>query len=128
MDCWFNGWGISVMTRRYMYDTICAENGNLKEDIRMNKNIDWKGIILVVSSLILMLFSFAPMLVSLLAPLLLGMQLHIDRNSSIGIIGGADGPTSIFIAGKVGTPWGLYIATAVVVIATIMYFVKKRKR
>ena len=128
MDCWFNGWGISVMTRRYMYDTICAENGNLNEDIRMNKNIDWKGMILVVSSLILLLFSFAPLLVSLLAPLLFGMQLHIDRNSSIGIIGGADGPTSIFIAGKVGTPWGLYIATAVVVIATIMYFVKKRKR
>ena len=94
----------------------------------MNKNIDWKGIILAVSSLILLLFSFAPLLVSLLAPLLLGMQLHIDRNSSIGIIGGADGPTSIFIAGKVGTPWGLYVATAVVVIATIMYFVKKRKR
>ena len=94
----------------------------------MNKNIDWKGIILAVSSLILLLFSFAPLLVSLLAPLLLGVQLHIDRNSSIGIIGGADGPTSIFIAGKVGTPWGLYVATAVIVIATIMYSVKKRKR
>ena len=128
MDCWFNGWGISVMTRRYMYDTICEENGNLKEDIRMNKNIDWKGMILVFSSLILLLFSFEPLLVSLLAPLLFGMQLHIDRNSSIGIIGGADGPTSIFIAGKLGTPWGLYVATAVVLIATIMYFVKKRKR
>ena len=94
----------------------------------MNKNIDWKGMILVVSSLILLLFSCAPLLVSLLAPLLLGMQLHIDRNSSIGIIGGADGPTSIFIAGKVETSWGLYAATAVVVVATILYFVKKRKR
>ena len=51
----------------------------------------------------------------------------MDRSSSIGIIGGADGPTSIFIAGKVGTPWGLYITTAVVVIVTIVYFVKKRK-
>ena len=93
----------------------------------MNKNIDWKGMILVVSSLILLLFSFAPLLVSLLAPLLLGVHLHMDRSSSIGIIGGADGPTSIFIAGKVGTPWGLYITTAVVVIVTIVYFVKKRK-
>lgn len=106
-----------------------AKQGDIKkivEDILANasptdiKNKDWRGITLVAASLILLLFCFAP--------LILGMQMHIGMSTSVGIIGGADGPTSIFIAGKIGTPWGLYIATAVVVVATIVYFVKKRRK
>ena len=48
--------------------------------------------------------------------------------SSVAIIGGADGPTSIFIAGKVGSP--LYAAIAVGVILLIvglLLLLKKRK-
>lgn len=84
------------------------------------KKRDWKGFALVTASAVLLLLSFAPVL--------LRMHLQIGLTTSVGIIGGADGPTSIFIAGKIGTPWGLYITTAVVVIATVVYFWKKWKR
>lgn len=61
-------------------------------------------------------------------PLILKMQFDMSMSTAVGVIGGADGPTSIFIAGKLGTPWGLYIANAVVIVVTIVYFVKKRRR
>lgn len=60
--------------------------------------------------------------------LYLDMQMKEALSASVGIIGGADGPTSVFVAGRLGTPWGLYIVTVVVVIVTIIYFVKKHKR
>lgn len=40
---------------------------------------------------------------------------------SVSIIGGADGPTSVFIAGKVGEPIGLYAVAATVITITIIY-------
>ena len=46
-------------------------------------------------------------------------------NSSISVIGGSDGPTSIFLAGKIGTNWlnifGLIIV-ALLLIPNIIYF------
>lgn len=45
--------------------------------------------------------------------------------TSIAIIGGADGPTSIFLAGKVGTPVQLYILTGAVIAITVIYKVVK---
>ena len=49
--------------------------------------------------------------------------------SSIAIIGGADGPTSIFIAGKVGTPReGLLLALIVAVTVTVVYAVVRKKK
>ena len=49
-------------------------------------------------------------------------------NAAIGIIGGADGPTSIFIAGRIGT-WPLLAgAAAVMILVTIIYLVKKRRK
>lgn len=84
------------------------------------KNRDWRGIILVVVSVIL--------LAVCIIPAFLQWQFETSMSTAVGIIGGADGPTSIFVAGKLGTPWGLYIATAVVVITTIVYFVKKRRK
>ena len=39
------------------------------------------------------------------APMIIGaiLRMQISNSSSIGIIGGADGPTSIFIAGRIGS-------------------------
>lgn len=51
-----------------------------------------------------------------------------EYSTSIGIIGGADGPTSVFIAGK--TNWfeiAGSIAIVIILIAAIIYFVKKKK-
>lgn len=85
------------------------------------KNRDWRGICLLAISIILLFCCILPRL------LFLGTQRMM--NASMGIIGGADSPTSVFVAAKVGEPWGLYIATGVVVVVTVIYFVKKyRKR
>lgn len=48
---------------------------------------------------------------------------------AISIIGGADGPTSIFLAGKVGDGLNVAIGVGVIVILAlgIVFFVKKKK-
>lgn len=106
-----------------------AKQGNVEKiagDILTNtnptnlKNRDWRGVALVAVSVILLMSS--------IFSLILKIQLDMSMSTAVGVIGGADGPTSIFIAGKLGTPWGLYIATVVVIIITIVYFVKKRRR
>lgn len=49
--------------------------------------------------------------------------------AAISIIGGADGPTSIFLAGKIGPPVdGLQIALIVAVVVTVAYVVVKKRK
>ncbi len=48
----------------------------------------------------------------------LGISMKIKEQESIAIIGGADGPTAIFVAGKVGD--GTMIAIAVVGVILIL--------
>ena len=52
-------------------------------------------------------------------------------NSSISVIGGSDGPTSIFLAGKIGTNWlnifGLIIV-ALLLIPNIIYALKEKNQ
>lgn len=73
---------------------------------------------LLVSSAVLLILCFRPLLFRI------GGQ--ITMNASIGIIGGADGPTSVFVAGRFAPPWGLYIMTAVTLTVTVICFLKKR--
>lgn len=48
--------------------------------------------------------------------------------SSVAIIGGADGPTSIFIAGKVGSPlYAAIVVGVILLIAGLFLLLKKRK-
>ena len=49
--------------------------------------------------------------------------------ASISIIGGADGPTSIFLAGKVGDGFSLtfIVVGAVILVAALLLFLRKRK-
>ncbi len=84
------------------------------------KNRDWRGITLLISSVILLLASMVSTFI------LWGFKNSV--RASISIIGGADGPTSIFLAGTFGTPWGIYIGTVVVVVVTIIYFIRKHKK
>lgn len=51
-----------------------------------------------------------------------------SKNTAVSIIGGADGPTSIFIAGRISCPVLLYAATAGVLMATILYYIRRRRR
>lgn len=49
--------------------------------------------------------------------------------ASISIIGGADGPTSIFLAGKVGDGFSLtfIVVGAVILVAALLLILRKRK-
>lgn len=38
------------------------------------------------------------------------------QTSSIGVIGGADGPTAVFVT---GSPWGIAVAAALAVLAVL---------
>ena len=50
-------------------------------------------------------------------------------SKSIGIIGGADGPTAFFVAGKVGGgDMFLGLAVAVAVIVLIVWLVRRKKK
>lgn len=53
----------------------------------------------------------------------------LSENHAVAIIGGADGPTSVFVAGKVGNgDIVLGIAVAVLVILGIIWFVSRKKK
>ena len=53
---------------------------------------------------------------------------NVCRNdASIGIIGGADGPTAIFIAGP-SVSWGVIALNIILVIAIIAFIIKKLKK
>lgn len=118
-----------IMDKGISEEEAIKRQGNIEEIAReilsstnpSNLRIrEWKGITLSVISV--------GMLLICMIPAIMKAQFHFQMSRSVGIIGGADGPTSIFLAGKIGTPWGLYIATAVVVVATIVYWVRKYKR
>lgn len=82
---------------------------------------------LVVVDVILLVLNLAD---SILGSMVRGLfSFYSSDASSIAIIGGADGPTSVFIAGKVGVPMdGLLIAFIVAVIVTVVYVVVKKKK
>ena len=48
------------------------------------------------------------------------------ESASIGVIGGADGPTSVMVAGPV-LPMGLVVLGVVVIVAIIIVFVTHKK-
>ena len=57
-----------------------------------------------------------------------GITAKLNEQKAIAIIGGADGPTSIFIAGKVGYGSILtIIIVGVIIIAGIIVIIKRRK-
>lgn len=54
--------------------------------------------------------------------------LKLKRQMSISIIGGADGPTSVFIAGKVGNTSAAVGVIAGIVLLVIGFFMIRKKR
>ena len=70
------------------------------------------------------------MIVGLISALVLylGITAKLNEQKAIAIIGGADGPTSIFIAGKVGYGSILTaIIVGVIIIAGIIVILKRKK-
>ncbi|WP_455717803.1 oxaloacetate decarboxylase [Anaerosporobacter sp.] len=58
-----------------------------------------------------------------------GVVSRSKQNMEISIIGGADGPTSIFLAGKVGNRYwiGLIVVGIIILCISFFMFLKKKK-
>ena len=59
-----------------------------------------------------------------------GVMAKTKKAYSVSVIGGADGPTSIFLAGKVGSSTSLYLIVAGVILIAILvigWFGKHKK-
>ena len=58
-----------------------------------------------------------------------GISAKIKGASSVGIIGGADGPTAIFVAGKVGDGFslGIILLGIILVIVGVLIYRKTKK-
>lgn len=60
--------------------------------------------------------------------IIIGVLSRSKKNMKISIIGGADGPTSVFLAGKVGNNYWLAIIVAGVIILCVSFFMLSRKK
>lgn len=56
-------------------------------------------------------------------------SLYIDKQAqgAVSIIGGADGPTAIYVAGKIGDATIIYIVTVLMIIITAVYFLYRNR-
>ena len=97
-------------------DKLSALTGQLAEQNHRRRRF-WKWVAIAAGICGLLLL---PQLV--LTLLILGYSLPAHSSNSIGIIGGADGPTAIFVTA--GFPWGLLFAIlgciALVILGVIM--------
>ncbi|NLY44035.1 MAG: sodium ion-translocating decarboxylase subunit beta [Clostridiaceae bacterium] len=85
--------------------------------------------IIIVFTVISALVAFISAFFSLLLPLYLSKKFNTDaRNAgSIGIIGGADGPTAVFVSGKSSFPL-LTVISVLLAIPGIIYLVVAKYR
>lgn len=58
------------------------------------------------------------MVISGVAPMIIGAILEAQVSTSVGIIGGADGPTAVFVAGRLGI-WSVIVEILVGVLLII---------
>ncbi|WP_444658664.1 hypothetical protein ACRQV7_14035 [Caproiciproducens sp. R2] len=60
--------------------------------------------------------------------LLVGIKLFSNTGMSVGVIGGADGPTSILVSRSPFQLGFFFAQVAVVLLAAIVYYVTRRRR
>ena len=58
----------------------------------------------------------------------ISMFFQIDSGTAVSIIGGADGPTSIYLAGRISPPIPFYFITGAVLVRTVVYFLIRRRK
>ena len=68
--------------------------------------------------------------VTLISDVILGIIAKTRKAFSVSIIGGADGPTSVFVAGKVGSDIsaGLVIAGVVLITVVVAFGLRKLRK
>lgn len=57
---------------------------------------------------------------------ILGVAVYMGEKSSIGVIGGADGPTAVFVAGSLGS-WVVPLLVVIVLLLVVILIYRKRK-
>lgn len=77
---------------------------------------DIPGRILILASIITIILS-----------IISGIRRYIFINDTISIIGGADGPTSIFLAGRIGAP-RIWMIAVILVLVTVVYKIFRMNR
>lgn len=92
---------------------------------REPRRLDLPGTLLAAASLVLLAVSLYKYM-SLRT--MFGGAEGLLTGEAVSVIGGADGPTSIFLAGKVSDPLALYVIAGCCLLVTIFYFLKKFKR
>lgn len=111
-----------------------AQQGDVKEiaaEILSNampseKRMDIGGILLIAASILLLMESAKRFFMDRLG--LVGFHLIGTEAASVGIIGGADGPTAIFVTST--TPvssWMVYLLTVLVIVLTVVYLIRRRQ-
>lgn len=88
------------------------------------------GVLLLIASAVMVVLSVATLFNDWIVSKILTAVFNFGsaESSSIGIIGGADGPTAIFVASSPSDGWLICIPTIIVVAVTVGYFVRKRKK
>lgn len=78
---------------------------------------DVAGTILIVISAVTVLLAAIPSITSM-----------IMQDVAVSVIGGADGPTSIYLAGRIGGPSGMVIVAVIMILVTIVYKIVGKRR
>ncbi|QEK12952.1 sodium ion-translocating decarboxylase subunit beta [Crassaminicella thermophila] len=81
---------------------------------------------MIFSGLMTVLLITFNLIIEYIIKLMAGIELNINSSSSVGIIGGADGPTAVYLATS-GSAIFRYIFATVFFISTIICIVKWRK-
>ena len=67
--------------------------------------------------------------ISKIVLVILGISAKIKNSAAIAIIGGADGPTSIYLAGSLGNSLGYgLLAAGIIILLIIVVIYKKHKK
>lgn len=61
-----------------------------------------------------------------LIALTLGIDMKLKETTAVGTIGGADGPTAIFVAGKLGDEFTIGVIISVIVLICVGILIYKR--
>ena len=107
-------------------EEILSEN-----PIKKKRRADWIGAVLIVLTLLFGSISGYLMYQEYQVKAAFEKLQMETANETISIIGGADGPTSVFLAGKITFPVRpdiLFMITILLIVITVLYFVRKTKK